>query len=57
MSVVDQLKNLFAKKTPDSESEAGLSLSEPDATVDPAATVAMPSREEVEAEFSIASPG
>ena len=56
MSVVDQLKNLFAKKTPDSESEAGLSLSEPDATVDPAATVAMPSREEVEAEFSIASP-
>jgi twitching motility protein PilJ len=56
MSVVDQLKNLFAKKTPDSESEAGLSLSEPDATVDPAATVAMPAREEVEAEFSIASP-
>ncbi|MFM2276507.1 MAG: hypothetical protein RL211_2379 [Pseudomonadota bacterium] len=56
MSVVDQLKNLFAKKTPASESEVGLSLSAPEATVDPVATVAMSSREDAEAEFSIASP-
>jgi twitching motility protein PilJ len=53
MSVVDQLKNLFAKKAPDAESEGGLSLSEPDATLAPAATVAMAPGE---AEFSIASP-
>ena len=56
MSVVDQLKNLFAKKAPDSESEAGLSLSEPDASMGPAATVAMAVQPEGEAEFSIASP-
>ncbi|MEY4882304.1 MAG: hypothetical protein RIS34_158 [Pseudomonadota bacterium] len=56
MSVVDQLKNLFAKKPPlDSEQEEGLSLSEPDATVDPTATVTMASRLDGEAEFLIAS--
>ena len=55
MSVVDQLKNLFAKKAPESESEAGLSLSEPDATADPAVTVAMASTVDGEAEFLIAN--
>ena len=55
MSVVDQLKNLFAKKAPESESEAGLSLSEPDATADPVVTVAMASTVDGEAEFLIAN--
>jgi len=36
MSVVDQLKNLFAKKAPDSEQDSRLSLAMPDATYDPA---------------------
>ena len=34
MSVVDQLKNLFSKKTPESELDSRLSLAMPDATVD-----------------------
>lgn len=41
MSVVHQLKNLFAKRTPDSELDARLSLGMPDATVDPMATEQM----------------
>jgi twitching motility protein PilJ len=39
MSVVDQLKKLFPKKSP--ESEAGLSLAMPDGSLDPMATGAM----------------
>src|SRR5450830_656544 len=35
MSVVDQLKNLFTKKEPESEQDSRLSLGMPDATVDP----------------------
>jgi twitching motility protein PilJ len=34
MSVVDQLKNLFSKKSPESELDSRLSLAMPDATVD-----------------------
>ena len=35
MSVVNQLKKLFAKKPPESELDSGLSLGMPDATLDP----------------------
>ncbi len=35
MSLVDQLKNLFSKKAPDSEQDSRLSLAMPDPTVDP----------------------
>jgi len=38
MSVVDQLKNLFAKKAPDSENDSRLSLAMPDAMMDPIVT-------------------
>ena len=38
MSVVDQLKNLFAKKAPDSEDDSRLSLAMPDAMMDPIVT-------------------
>ncbi|MBT9505389.1 methyl-accepting chemotaxis protein [Rhodoferax sp.] len=38
MSVVTQLKNLFAKKVPESQLESGLSLGMPDGTVDPMVT-------------------
>ncbi|MDO9195571.1 methyl-accepting chemotaxis protein [Rhodoferax sp.] len=41
MSVVDQLKNLFAKKGPESELDSRLSLGMPDATVDPMVTEQM----------------
>jgi twitching motility protein PilJ len=34
MSLVDQLKNLFSKKAPDSEQDLRLSIGEPDASVD-----------------------
>jgi twitching motility protein PilJ len=37
MSVVNQLKKLFAKKPPESELESGLSLGMPDATLEPIA--------------------
>ena len=36
MSVVDQLKNLFSKKAPDSEQDSRLSLAMPDMSFDPA---------------------
>jgi twitching motility protein PilJ len=42
MSVVEQLKNLFSKKEPDSEVDSRLSLGMPDAGFDPMATVQMP---------------
>jgi twitching motility protein PilJ len=42
MSVVDQLKNLFTKKAPESEQDSRLSLGIPDATVDPMVTEQMP---------------
>ena len=35
MSLVDQLKNAFSKKAPDSEQDSRLSLATPEATVDP----------------------
>jgi twitching motility protein PilJ len=35
MSVVDQLKNLFSKKAPDSEQDSRLSLAMPEASMDP----------------------
>ena len=35
MSVVDQLKNLFSKKPPESELDSRLSLAMPDVTLDP----------------------
>lgn len=35
MSVVDQLKNMFAKKVPDSEEDSRLSLAMPDAAMEP----------------------
>jgi len=38
MSVVDQLKNLFSKKAPDSEDDSRLSLAMPDAMMDPIVT-------------------
>ena len=38
MSVVDQLKNLFAKKSFESEEDSRLSLSMPDATLEPVVT-------------------
>ncbi|MDO8249424.1 MAG: methyl-accepting chemotaxis protein [Rhodoferax sp.] len=38
MSVVDQLKNLFAKKAPDSEEDSRLSLGMPDAMMEPGVT-------------------
>jgi twitching motility protein PilJ len=42
MSVVEQLKNLFSKKEPDSEMDSRLSLGMPDAGPDPMATMQMP---------------
>jgi twitching motility protein PilJ len=44
MSVADQLKNLFSKKTPDSEQDPSLSLAMPDAMIEPIATAQMPDR-------------
>lgn len=41
MSVADQLKNLFAKKAPESERDSSLSLAMPDATLDPMVTAQM----------------
>jgi twitching motility protein PilJ len=41
MSVVEQLKNLFSKKEPDSDMDSRLSLGMPDAGLDPMATVQM----------------
>ena len=41
MSVVEQLKNLFTKKAPESEQDSRLSLGMPDATVDPMVTEQM----------------
>ncbi len=42
MSVVDQLKNLFAKKTPEPEQDSRLSLGIADAMMDPMVTQQMP---------------
>ena len=42
MSVVEQLKNLFSKKEPDSEMDSRLSLGMPDAGPDPMVTMQMP---------------
>ncbi len=47
MSVVDQLKNLFAKKAPESEQDSRLSLGMPDA-VDPGVTEQMQSGTEMD---------
>ena len=41
MSVVDQLKNLFAKKAPDAELDSRLSIGMPDASLDMSATQQM----------------
>ena len=44
MSVVDQLKKMFAKKAPDSEQDSRLSLGMPDATMDLLVTQQMQDR-------------
>ncbi len=57
MSVVDQLKNLFTKKTSEPEHESSLSLAMPDAMMDPVVTAHMQGANDNEAVPPAAAPG